>query len=201
MELMDDTLHFIDARGTCFPFLDEDIKCLLAKAEFPYLVTIVDNTKDKDRVIAVARELNLNYKVYSEDANYYVRIDKEEMTSLPTDLATDFSQVLLVTSNTLGQGEGVLGSLLMELFLAELPQSGVLPQSIIFVNSGVSLVCEDSVALSALMELERRNVRMFACASSLDFYGLKEKQCVGSPIKMFTMVNYLVSAIKVLTLG
>ncbi len=201
MEFMEDTCNLIDARGTYFPLLGEDIRSRLAEPGPPYVVTIVDNAEDRDRAVAVARDLHLNYKVYSEETSYYVLIDKEEITSLSKELTTDFSQVLLVTSNTLGQGEGTLGVLLMELFLAELPQSGVLPQSIIFVNSGVFLVCEDSVALRDLMDLEKRNVRIFACASSLEFYGLKEKQCVGNPIKIFTMVNYLVSAIKVLTLG
>jgi selenium metabolism protein YedF len=201
MEFVDDTCNLIDVRGTYFPSLAENIKSRLAEPGLPFVVTIVDNIEDRDRVVSVARELNLNYKVYSEETNFYVRIDKEEIPSLPKDLATDFSQVLLITSNTLGQGEGVLGSLLMELFLSELPRSGVLPQSVIFVNSGVFLVCEGSVALRDLMELEKRNVRIFACNNSLEFYGLKEKQCVGSAIKAFTMANYLVSAIKVVTLG
>lgn len=201
MEFMDDTRNVIDVRGRYIPSLLDDIKNRLAQTEFPYVVAVVDNPEDRDLVVGVARELNLNYKVYSEKSNYYVRIDKEELPSLPKELRTDFNQVILVTSNSLGNGEHLLGSTLMECFLSELTSSEVLPESIIFVNSGVFLVCEGSMVLSRLMELERRNVGIFACDRSLDFYGLKEKLCVGKPIKAFVMVNYLTSAIKVLTLG
>lgn len=202
MEFIDDTRNLIDARGTYIPPLLEDIKHRLTQPGLPpYLVTIVDNPQDMDKVISVARELKLNYKVYAEEANFYIRIDKDEIPSLPKELGSDFSQVLLITSNSLGQGEHSLGCDLMAGFLSQLPRSETLPQSIIFVNSGVFLVCEGSAILRELMELESRNVRIFACACSLDFYGLREKQCVGSAIKTFTMVNYLTAAIKVLTLG
>ena len=201
MEFMEETLNLIDARGKYIPLLLDDIKYRLAQPGLPYLVAIVDNVDDRDKVVSVAGELQLPYKVYSEETNFYIRIDKEELPSLPKELGTDFSQVLFVTSNTLGQGEHSLGCGLMDMFLCELPQSDVLPQSIIFVNSGVFLVCEGSIALKALMELEGRNVRIFASSQSLEFYGLKEKLCVGRAIKTSTMVNYLTSAIKVLTLG
>ena len=201
MEFLDDARNLIDARGRYVPLPLEDIKFRLAEPELDYLVTIVDSAEDRDRIVSVAREMNLKVKVCSEESGYYIRIDKEEVPGLPTELATDFSQVILVTSNKLGQGESALGSDLMEMFLVKLAGSEVLPQSMIFVNSGVFLVCEGSAALSELMELERRNVRIFSCDKSLIFYGLEEKLCVGRAIRTFTMVNYLTSATKVLTLG
>jgi selenium metabolism protein YedF len=201
VEFIDDTRRVIDARGGYYPSLLDDVKNRLAQRELPYLVTVVDNPEDRDLVVGVARELNLTYKVYSQESNYYIRIDKEELPSLPKEVGTDFNQVILVTSDSLGRGEHSLGCELMDCFFSELPDSETLPQSMIFVNSGVFLVCEGSIALSELMELEKRNVKIFACDRSLDFYGLKEKLCVGKPIKTFVMVNYLTSAIKVLTLG
>lgn len=201
MEFLNDARNLIDARRGYIPLLLDDIRQRLAQPGLPYLVAIVDNKEDRDRVVSVARDLNLNYKVYAEEADYYIRIDKEEIPSLPKELGTDFSQILLVTSNSLGQGEHSLGCDLMEMFLRELPRSEVLPRSIIFMNSGVFLVCEGAAALMELMDLEKRNVRIFACNYSLEFYGLKEKLCVGRAIKTFTLVNYLTSAIKVLTLG
>ena len=201
MEFIDDARNLIDARGEYIPSLAETIRHKLAQPGLPYIVTVVDNTEDRDRVVAIARELNLPYKVYGEETNFYVRIDKDEITSLPKDLGSDFSQILLVTSNRLGEGEHSLGSQLMEVFLSHLPGSETLPQAIIFVNTGVFLVCEGSNALRELMDLESRNVRIYACAHSLEYYGLEEKQCVGNAIKTFTMVNYLLAAFKVLTLG
>lgn len=201
MEFLDDAPNLIDARGQYVPLPMEDIKFRLADPDFDYLVTVVDNGEDRDAVVAMARDMNLRVKVYNEESGYYIRIDKEEVPGLPTELATDFQQTILVTSNRLGQGESILGSDLMETFLSKLTGSDTLPSSIIFVNSGVFLVCEGSVALSELMALERRNVRIFACEKSLIFYGLKEKICVGCGIRASTMVNYLCSATKVITLG
>lgn len=201
MEFIDDTCNLIDARGEYVPLILDDIRHRLVQPGLPYLVTIVDNARDRDKVVAVARDLNLPYKVYAEETNFYIRIDKDEVTSLPKELGSDFSQILLVTSNSLGEGEYTLGCDLLAAFLSQLPGSETLPQSIIFTNSGVFLVCEGSVALRELMDLESRNVRIYACSQSLEYYGLKEKQCVGSAIKTFTMVNYLLAAFKVLTLG
>ena len=201
MELMDDARNLIDARGEYVSLVLEDIRHRLAQPGLPYLVTIVDNQADRDMVVAVASDLNLPYKVYAEEPNYYIRIDKDEMTSLPKEFGSDFSQILLVTSNSLGEGEYSLGCDLMASFLSQLPHSETLPQAIIFANSGVFFVCEGSAALRELMDLESRNVGIYACSRSLEYYGLKEKQCVGSPIKTFTMVNYLLAAFKVLTLG
>lgn len=201
MEIMDDARNLVDARGRYIPLLLDDIRYRLTQPGFPYLIAIVDNPDDRDKVVSLASDLNLKYKVYNEESNYYIRIDKEEVPSLSQELGADFNQVILVTSNSLGQGEHSLGCDLIEMFLSELTDSEVLPESVVFLNSGVFLVCEGSLALSKLMELEQRNVRIFACNYSLEFYGLKEKQCVGRPIKTFTMVNYLASAIKVLTLG
>lgn len=201
MEFMDDARNLIDARGSFVPLPVEDIKHRLIKSDEPYLVTIVDNPQDRDKVLSMVREMNLKAKVYNEESGYYIRIEKEEVAGLPTELSADFEQVILVTSDKLGQGDGLIGRDLMEKCLKELTGSDVLPQTMIFTNSGVSLVCEGSPALGELMELERRKVRIFACDQSLLYYGLKEKLCVGTAIKVFTMVNYLTAATKVLTLG
>lgn len=201
MEFIDDARNLIDARGEHFSWLLEDIRHKLTQPGLPYIVTAVDNTKDRDKVVAIARDLNLPYKVYGEETNFYIRIDKDEYPALPKEFGSDFSQILLVTSNSLGEGEHSLGSHLMESFLSHLPGSETLPQSVIFVNSGVFFVCEGSDVLRELMDLESRNVRMYACTQSLEYYGLKEKQCVGSAVKISTMANYLLAAFKVLTLG
>lgn len=201
MDFFDDARNLIDARGSFVTLPTEDIKYRLAKSDEPYLITIVDNHEDRDKVLSIAREMNLKAKVYNEESGYYIRIEKEEVAGLPTELSSDFEQVILVTSDKLGQGEDLIGRDLMGKCLKELTGSDVLPQTIIFVNSGVFLVCEGSPALGELMELERRKVRIFACDQSLSYYGLREKLCLGTAIKVFTMVNYLTAATKVLTLG
>jgi len=203
VEYVDDPKNLIDMRGFREPLSLSCIFKKLENPEVPYIVTVVDDKRNRDEVIALARERNLKVRVHREHSDYYIRIDKEEeVAGLPTELGTDFEQVFLVTSSGLGQDDGVLGRVLMEDVLRELANSSdVIPQSIIFVNSGVYLVCEGSKILSELMSLERRNVRFFACDKSLEYYGVRQKLCVGTPIKAFNLVNYLTGANKVITLG
>ena len=196
-----ETENLIDARGRCVPIPVGEIESRLLQSNLPYLVMVVNTPKDRENIIALAESMDYRVKVYNEGQDYYIRIEKEEDVGLPVDLSTDFEQVLLVTSDQWGTGDEALGKQLLHLFFNELTDGGVLPQSIVFVNSGVKLACEASEILSELLDLERRSVRIFTCEKSLEFYGLKHKLCVGSVVKTFHLVYYLTTAPKVLTLG
>ncbi|NLO88758.1 MAG: sulfurtransferase-like selenium metabolism protein YedF [Clostridia bacterium] len=153
----------------------------------------------------MTREGSLKVEVRENHPDFYIHIDnieeEDDLARLSPELGSEFQQVFLVTSAFLGRGDDELGRSLMEDFLRELSVSEVVPQSVVFINSGVMLLCEDSNILQELMNLERRKVRFFACEKSLDRYGLRQKLCVGTPIKIYTLVNYLAGANKVVTLG
>ena len=97
--------------------------------------------------------------------------------------------VVVIGSNQMGNGEEKLGKNLMKAFIFALTKQDVLPETILFYNSGAYLTCEDSDSLADLKDLEAQGVEIMTCGTCLDFYGLKEKLAVGSVTNMYVIVE------------
>ena len=102
--------------------------------------------------------------------------------------------VIVLSSNTMGNGEEQLGKLLMKSFIFALTKQDHLPETILCYNSGASLTCEDSDSLEDLKALEAEGVKILTCGTCLDFYGLKEKLAVGSVTNMYEIVEIMENA-------
>lgn len=109
-------------------------------------------------------------------------------------------RVLLITSNTLGAGDPVLGSLLMKTFLTTLLETDQRPARILMLNSGVLLAVTDAETVEALVRLEQLGVELFACGVCLDFYGKKDALAVGKVTNMFSTAENLLTAASVISL-
>jgi selenium metabolism protein YedF len=99
-------------------------------------------------------------------------------------------KIFLIQSEGLGRGEDQLGSLLMANFLRLLGANEEKPETIIFWNTGVRLVCESSSVLEHLKKLEEQGVTLLACTTCLEYFGLEDKIVVG---KATTMVKSIQS--------
>ena len=67
------------------------------------------------------------------------------------------SKVLFITSDVIGRGEDELGGLLMANFFRLLGESQEKPATMVFLNSGVRLVCEGSSFLGHVRKLGGRD--------------------------------------------
>jgi sulfur relay (sulfurtransferase) complex TusBCD TusD component (DsrE family) len=91
----------------------------------------------------------------------------------------DRSSVLLFTRNGLGEGPNELQSLLAVKYFGLLFQSNQYPGKIIFYTEGVRLVCEGSLVLEWLKQLEAKGVELIICSTCLETFGLTNKVNVG----------------------
>ena len=98
-------------------------------------------------------------------------------------------KVFLIQSEGLGRGEDQLGSLLMANFLRLLGESQEKPESIVFWNTGVRLVCEGSKVLDHLKRLEGQGITILACTTCLEYLDLKDKMVVGKPTTMVKSIQ------------
>ena len=98
-------------------------------------------------------------------------------------------KVFLIQSEGLGRGEEQLGSLLMANFLRVLGESQEKPETIIFWNTGVRLVCEGSRVVDHLKRLEQQGVTILACTTCLEYLDLKNKIVVGKPTTMVKSIE------------
>ena len=105
--------------------------------------------------------------------------------------------VVAVDSDTMGRGSEDLGRTLMKGFLFAVSQLPELPKTILFYNGGARLTVEGSDSLEDLKNMEAQGVEILTCGTCLNFYGLTEKQSVGGVTNMYSIVEKLAGAGKV----
>ncbi len=104
------------------------------------------------------------------------------------------SKVLYITSDVIGRGEDKLGGLLMANFLRLLGENSEKPAAMVFMNTGVRVLCEGSNLLGYVKKLEQQGVEMLACTTCLEYFDLAEKLVVGKPTTMAKSIHTLMTA-------
>lgn len=141
-------------------------------------------------------------KVTSEklgDAKFKVTIEMEgapaadeaEAVCIPD--ARD-NTVVVVSSDRMGSGNDELGKVLIKGFIFAVTQLDTLPKTMLFYNGGATLTTEDSDSLEDLKSLEAQGVEITTCGTCLDYYGLKDKLAVGTVTNMYSIVETMAKA-------
>lgn len=102
--------------------------------------------------------------------------------------------VVVIASDRMGEGNDELGKVLVKGFIFAVTQLDDLPKTMLFYNGGATLTTEGSDSLADLKLLEEQGVEILTCGTCLDYYGLKEKLCVGSVTNMYTIVETMHAA-------
>ncbi len=102
-------------------------------------------------------------------------------------------KTFLIQSEGLGRGDEQLGMLLMANFLRLLGESRDKPDALVFWNTGVRLVCQDSPVLDHLKRLEEQGVEILACTTCLEYFELVDKLKVGKPSTMIKSIQSMLS--------
>ena len=100
-------------------------------------------------------------------------------------------------SAVMGRGSDELGGVLMKGFLFAVSQLPELPRTMLFYNGGASLTCKGSGSLEDLKSLEAQGVEILTCGTCLNFYGLTDQLAVGGVTNMYSIVEKLAGAGKV----
>lgn len=144
----------------------------------------ITSEKLKERKYRVVMTVGDTVKTEAEDK-------ETEVTCVP---CTDSRTVVVISSDTMGQGDDVLGKLLMKGFIFALTQQDALPSTLLFYNGGARLTCEDSPTLEDLRSLEAQGVEILTCGTCLNHYGLTEKLQVGGVTNMYTIAEKMTQA-------
>ena len=107
------------------------------------------------------------------------------------------SLVVAVDSAVMGRGSDELGKVLMKGFLFAVGQLPELPKTMLFYNGGARLTCRGSESLEDLKTLEAQGVEILTCGTCLNHYGLTEELAVGGVTNMYSIVEKLAGAGKV----
>ena len=141
-------------------------------------------------------------KVTSEklgDAEFKVTIEMEgapaadEAEAVCVPDARD-NTVVVVSSDRMGSGNDELGKVLTKGFIFAVTQLDTLPKKMLLYNGGATLTTEDSDSLEDLKSLEAQGVEIMTCGTCLDYYGLKDKLAVGTVTNMYSIVETMAKA-------
>ena len=121
-------------------------------------------------------------------------LEEPELTCAP-DARGDF--LVAVDTDVMGRGSDELGRTLMKGFLFAVSQLPVLPKTVLFYNGGARLTVEGSASLEDLKNMEAQGVEILTCGTCLNHYGLTDKLAVGGVTNMYTIVEKLAGAGKV----
>lgn len=188
----------IDARGLNCPEPVIMTKKALDSQDVSEVLAIVDNRAALENISRLVKTMNLGSMVEEQDGLFYINITKEE--AIPQKQSIKAGATVVVKSNVLGQGDDVLGSVLMKSFLYTLTQMEGELETLIFLNGGVLLTTAGSEVLDHIKNLAKNGVEVMSCGTCLDFYGLTDKLEVGSIGNMYTIAEEMFHARKLIVL-
>ena len=196
----------VDARG--LPCPQPVIMTRRALRESDSVMVIVDNQTARHNVTRMSERSGCVVGVEEREDGTYLHISREggsleEVASQPAAIPAGGGGplVLMVPSEVMGRGEHAeLGTVLIRGFFHTLGEVDPIPDTIIFINSGVKLVVEDSPVLEDLQELCARGVEVLACGTCLEYYELRERVAVGEVSNMYTIAEMMLRAGKVINL-
>jgi len=102
--------------------------------------------------------------------------------------------IIAITSDKMGEGDEVLGKLLITNFIKALKDLEKLPQKMVFYNRGVMLATDTSPVIDHLKDLEKMGVELLLCATCVDHYSLGTKISTGTLSNMYSIAETMASA-------
>ncbi|MBC8016069.1 MAG: sulfurtransferase-like selenium metabolism protein YedF [Sporomusaceae bacterium] len=193
----------IDARGLACPQPVIAVKKALESIVSGVVTITVDDRIAKENVLKFAASYGCGVSITEQDGYFSLKITKEEQRSEPSVNLQSMAAgdtVYLMTQDTLGHGNRELGAVLMKGFVYTLLETKPMPKAILFMNSGILLTIEDSPVLPHLRTLADAGVEILSCGTCLDYYEVKDRLAVGGVTNMYTIVETMSAAIKVITL-
>ncbi|MEW5949322.1 MAG: sulfurtransferase-like selenium metabolism protein YedF [Thermodesulfobacteriota bacterium] len=202
----------IDCRGLACPQPVLRTKQALEEISTGSIIVIVDNEAAKGNVTRFAESRGCDVSVEEKEGVFYLAIKKKEEGKATGTTPPEFltcqpgrqkmrskkETVLVFKSDQMGIGEAALGKILVQALLKTLPSVDVKPDKLIFYNRGVYLTIEDSEVLPALEDLAANGMEILVCGTCLDYYHLKEKLAVGTISNIFSILETMAKADKVI---
>ncbi|MDR2832572.1 MAG: sulfurtransferase-like selenium metabolism protein YedF [Streptococcaceae bacterium] len=190
----------INAIGKACPLPVIETKRALAQNDV--VETLVDNEVATQNLQKMATQLGLQTQITHEGENLYrvilAKTDTEIINTPTKEQTLETSYAVVIDRDMMGQGDEALGRNLLKMFVYSLTEQDVLPDTIIFYHGGVHLVTKDSDSVEDLIKLAEHGVNIYSCGACLDFYDLTDKLAVGEITNMYTIVEMMRSANRIL---
>lgn len=187
----------VDARGLACPMPVIKTKKAIESAEGGVISCIVDNEIARENVKKLASSMNLEFKDYEKDGDFYIEIIKGEGALADQEekkVDGTSKEVVFIGSELMGSGNDELGRVLIKGFVYTLTETKPYPKAVILVNSGIKLTTVNEETVVNLKKLESAGVEILSCGTCLDYYSLKDELKVGKISNMYDIVETLKSS-------
>ncbi|MEI6856084.1 sulfurtransferase-like selenium metabolism protein YedF [Psychrilyobacter sp.] len=192
----------IDAMGLACPLpVIHTKKALKNIEENGHVETMVDNVSSMENLLKMAKEMGLESNSEKvEEHKYKVVIIKGEggTTIVSNDAASNDKMVIAISSDKMGEGIDELGDVLMKGFIYTLTEMDLMPTTVLLYNGGAKLTVEGAPTLEDFKTLEEMGVEILTCGTCLNYYNLGDKLAVGEVTNMYTIMERLQSADKLI---
>ena len=196
--------HILDARGLTCPLPVINTKKELEGVNIgENIEVIVDNEIAVQNLTKFAnvQGFPVSSSKVSDD-EFHVNISKGEKAVEEEEVICEPNKkdnfVIVISSDKMGEGNEVLGHKLLKAFIFAITKQDKLPKTMLFYNMGAHMTCEGSEVLEDLKLLESEGVEIMTCGTCLDFYGIKEKLCVGTVTNMYDIAETMEKASKII---
>ncbi len=193
----------IDARGLACPQPVIETKKALEVITDGVVTILLNNLISKENVVKFATAHGCGVSVTNQDGDFLVKISKGAPTTeqvITSEGVEKSDTIYVINQETLGHGKAELGGVLMKGFTYTLLEVKPLPKAILFMNGGILLTIQNSPVLENLQRLEISGVEILSCGTCLDYYDVKDKLAIGTVTNMYTIVEMMAAASKVITL-
>lgn len=106
--------------------------------------------------------------------------------------------MLVLDADSLGQGDGELGSMLMVNFLRTFAFRDDVPGTVVCYNDGVKLAERGAAAVPMLEALAQKGADIVLCGTCVNYFNLSDRLAVGRVGDMQGIVDTLSKASKVI---
>ena len=204
-------MKIIDALGKPCPMPVVEAKRALSELKDGGIVILVDNMTAVENLEKMSKGKGLKFECTQEESNVYeVSIELVDGQNPFDDVESSdeclvcspeaSGSVVAIGRDTMGSGDEELGKILIKGFIYSLTELSTPPKAVIFFNSGAKLSVEGSNALNDIRTLEGKGSVILTCGTCLNFYGIQDKLAVGTVTNMYTIVETMCEAGKVINI-
>ncbi len=168
------------------------------------LQVLVGDQAGRDNVSRLAEKMDYRAAAEESGAGYQLTLTPakgktEAAEPQPQQAATAATgkTVIYCGSDRMGDGDEGFGQVLMRNFLTTLLEMDPLPDTLLFVNSGINLTTAGSEVIEALQKLVDQGTDVATCGLCLEYYQKKDQLKVGRVTNMYEMVEVQCQAARV----
>ena len=198
----------IDARGQACP--QPVLMAKQALAVHGRIVVYVDNDAARENVRRLGAKMGCEITIDRQPGGvFHVHLSRTGGKPLPEageddsaavcEVKNTHGYIVVVTGETMGNGNDELGAVLIKAFIHTLLQMENLPERMLFYNTGVKLAVQGSPVLDDLNQLSQTGVEILVCGTCLNFFGLNGQLAVGSVTNMYEIATGMAAAHRIVT--